>query len=42
MSKVKINILYRIKHIFTNHPWLKVISLILAIAAWFYIRGEIK
>jgi len=26
----------------TSHPWLKLISLIIAILAWFYVRGEIN
>ena len=25
----------------SNHPWLKIIALILAIAIWFYVKGEI-
>jgi len=24
-----------------SHPWLKLISLILAILTWFYVKGEI-
>lgn len=36
-KKGKINIL----HWFTNHPWLKLISLILAILIWLYVAGEI-
>lgn len=31
----------RILNWIIRHPWLKLISLILAILAWFYIRGEI-
>jgi len=26
----------------TCHPWLKLISLILAVLVWFYITGEIN
>ena len=26
----------------TSHPWLKLVSLILAILAWLYVRGEIN
>jgi hypothetical protein len=26
----------------TDHPWLKLISLILAVLVWFYVRGEIN
>jgi len=25
-----------------NHPWLKLISFILAILVWFYVAGELK
>jgi len=42
MAKGKVSIGYRILHWFTYHPWLKLIALILAIMAWFYVRGEIK
>lgn len=27
---------------FTNHPWLKLISLVLAVITWFYVSGEIN
>ncbi|MFA4854668.1 MAG: hypothetical protein WC616_04895 [Candidatus Omnitrophota bacterium] len=39
-SKNRINIFYRITLLITCHPWLKLISLILAIILWFYVRGE--
>jgi len=42
MPKKKISIGYRILHWFTYHPWLKLISLILAIIVWFYVRDEIS
>lgn len=42
MPKEKIKFSYRVKHWFTYHPWLKVISLILAVMVWFYVRGEIN
>ena len=42
MPKDKISIGYKILHIFTYHPWLKLISLILAIVVWFYVRDEIS
>lgn len=42
MSKEKISLGFRIIHFFTYHPWLKLISLILAIMVWFYVRGEIS
>ena len=41
MPKQKISIIYRIKHWFTYHPWLKLIALVLAIMAWLYVRDEI-
>lgn len=40
MAKDKISIIHRIKHLFLYHPWLKVISLALAIIAWLYIKYE--
>ncbi|MEI6631639.1 MAG: hypothetical protein WCL25_03380 [bacterium] len=42
MPKGKVNIGYRFMHLFTHHPWLKLISLILAVLVWFYVRGEIN
>lgn len=39
-AKNKITLGYRILHLFTNHPALKIISLILALIFWFYIKGE--
>jgi hypothetical protein len=26
----------------TCHPWLKLISLLLAVLVWFYVKGEIN
>ena len=40
MSKENISMLYRIGHWFTYHPWLKIISLLLAIIVWLYVKGE--
>ncbi len=42
MPKEKITVIHRMAHWFTYHPWLKLISLMLAILAWFYVKGEIK
>jgi len=42
MSKNRINILYRVVLLITCHPWLKLISLILAVIVWFYAKGEIN
>ncbi|MBP7216450.1 MAG: hypothetical protein KBA46_04110 [Candidatus Omnitrophica bacterium] len=41
MAKEKINILRSFLHFFTTHPWIKLISLGLAIVVWFYVAGEI-
>ncbi len=42
MVKQKVNTEYKIIHWFISHPWLKLISLILAVIVWFYVRGEIN
>ncbi|MDD5097958.1 MAG: hypothetical protein PHU59_05695 [Candidatus Omnitrophica bacterium] len=39
-NKKKINVFYRLTHLVTYHPWIKIISLALAIIVWFYVRGE--
>lgn len=31
-----------VKSWITNHPWLKIISLLIAIITWLYVRGEIN
>ena len=36
----KDNALSRIVSLITIHPWLKVISLLLAFIVWFYVMGE--
>jgi len=41
MNKAKISFTSRIAHLFTYHPWLKIISLGLAIIVWFFVTGEI-
>lgn len=41
MPKGKHSLTYRILHFISDHPWLKLISLILAVGVWFYVRGEI-
>ena len=40
MSKNRRNIFYRFAILITAHPWLKLISLILAVIVWFYVLGE--
>ncbi|HTZ10779.1 MAG TPA: hypothetical protein VMD04_00155 [Candidatus Margulisiibacteriota bacterium] len=42
MTREKVSISRRVAHLFTHHPWLKVISLILAVMVWLYVRGEIN
>ncbi|MFH1355472.1 MAG: hypothetical protein ABIH19_04930 [Candidatus Omnitrophota bacterium] len=42
MSKQKISFNYRIKHWFTHHPWLKLISLVIAVIVWFYVKEAAK
>ncbi|MFY9402044.1 MAG: hypothetical protein WAQ07_01385 [Candidatus Omnitrophota bacterium] len=41
MNRNKITLLEKIKHLFLSHPWLKIISLILAIISWLYINYEV-
>lgn len=31
----------KILHWFTHHPWLKLISLLLAIIVWLYVKEEL-
>jgi hypothetical protein len=31
----------RMRRWFTAHPWLKLVSLVLAVLVWLYVRGEI-
>lgn len=40
MAKEKVTFISRIKHLFLHHPWLKAISLALAIISWLYIKYE--
>jgi hypothetical protein len=42
MLKKKFNIAAIALHWFTYHPWLKAISLFLAVIVWLYVRGEIS
>lgn len=41
MSKEKVGIGSILIHMATYHPWLKLISFLLAIITWFYAKGEI-
>jgi hypothetical protein len=40
MVKEKVTFIIWIKHLFLHHPWLKAISLALAIISWLYIKYE--
>ncbi len=40
MNKKRPNIFHRLTHLVTYHPWVKIISLALAIIVWFYVKGE--
>jgi len=40
MNKARKNIFSRIIFSFSTHPWLKFISLLLAVIIWFYLKGE--
>jgi len=40
MNKNKSNVFSRIAAFFIIHPWLKLISLLLAVIVWFYVKGE--
>jgi hypothetical protein len=40
MNKNQTNILSRLVRLVTIHPWLKLIALMLAVALWFYVKGE--
>lgn len=42
MKKDRVTLNFRLKHFFTRHAWLKVISLVLAVMTWFYVHGKIK
>ena len=42
MPKTRVAFSRRIAHWVTSHPWLKIISLILAVLVWFYVKGEIN
>jgi len=42
MSKERISLGFRIKHIFTHHLLLKIISLFLAVIVWLYVQGKLK
>ena len=40
MIKQNAGLIHKVINIFTDHLWLKFISLILAVIVWFYIKGE--
>ena len=41
MAQNTISVKEKIIYWFTSHPWLKLISLVLAILVWFYVSGEL-
>jgi hypothetical protein len=41
MHKTKASIGQRIIYVLTYHPWLKLLSLILAIILWLYVKDEL-
>ena len=41
IPKEKLNFKKIVKHWFTYHPWLKIVSLLLAVLVWMYVRSEI-
>ncbi|MDD5731172.1 MAG: hypothetical protein PHN57_08635 [Candidatus Omnitrophica bacterium] len=41
MKKEKLSFSDRFSRWFTNHPWLKIIALLLAVMVWFYAKVEI-
>jgi len=40
MNKNQKNIFSYIACSISTHPWLKLISLLLAVIVWFYVKGE--
>ncbi|MCX5698745.1 MAG: hypothetical protein NTX01_03500 [Candidatus Omnitrophica bacterium] len=40
MNKNQLSIFARIACSISTHPWLKLISLLLAVIIWFYVKGE--
>ncbi len=42
MPKETPGLFYRITHLFTYHPWLKLIALGLAVMVWLYVNAEIS
>jgi len=40
MAKDLKSIFFRIRWSVTAHPWLKLISFLLAVIIWFYVKGE--
>jgi len=42
MNKNQKNIFSSITYLIFTHPWLKLISFLLAVIIWFYVKGEGK
>jgi len=41
MNRNQKNIFLRMFGLILTHPWLKFVSLLLAVIVWFYVKGEI-
>jgi hypothetical protein len=41
MNKNRKNIFTHIAGLISSHPWLKLISLLLAVIIWSYVKGEV-
>ena len=43
MAQEKISFGFRIRHLFTYHPWLKLVALIISIVLWYFVSmGKLK
>jgi len=43
MAQEKITFGFRIRHLFTYRPWLKLVALAISIALWYFISsGKLK
>ncbi|MFZ2385748.1 MAG: hypothetical protein WBE75_06055 [Candidatus Omnitrophota bacterium] len=40
-NKVEGRFFYRTIALFSQHPWLLLIALVLAVLTWLYVRGEL-
>jgi hypothetical protein len=42
MRREKISLVFRIKHLFTHHSLLKIVSLVLAVMIWVYVQFKLS